>query len=119
LGPRLTAVGGDFFESVLEADAYLLSMILHDWDDAHARRILSNIARAARPGSRVVSLELVITANDQPHMAKMIDLTMLGMLTGRERSAAELADLVTSAGLRFDGITATPSPMSVLYATAL
>jgi hypothetical protein len=117
LGPRLTAVAGDFFESVPEGDAYLLSMILHDWDDEHARRILSNIASAARPGSRVVSLELVITADDQPHMAKMIDLTMLGMLTGRERSAAELEDLVVAAGLRFDGITATPSPMSVLYAT--
>lgn len=50
-------------------------------------------------------------------MAKMIGLTMLGMLTGHERTAAELEALVTSAGLRFDGITATPSPMSVLHAT--
>jgi O-methyltransferase domain/Dimerisation domain len=119
LGPRLTAVGGDFFESVPEADAYLLSMILHDWDDECARRILANIARAGRPGSRVVSLELVITTDDQPHMAKMIDLTMLGMLTGRERSTTELEQLVTSAGLQFDGITATPSPISVLHATVL
>jgi hypothetical protein len=117
LGPRLRTLGGDFFDAVPEADAYLLSMILHDWDDASARRILANIARDGRPGSRVVSLELVIAPDDQPHMAKMIDLTMLGMLTGHERTAEELEALVTSAGLRFDGITTTPSPMSVLHAT--
>ena len=117
LGARLRTVGGDFFHSVPEADAYLLSMILHDWDDESARRILANIARDGRPGSRIVSLELVIASDDQPHMAKMIDLTMLGMLTGLERTAEELEALVTFAGLRFDGITKTASPMSVLHAT--
>jgi len=117
LGSRLRSIGGDFFEAVPEGDAYVLSMILHDWDDEAARRILANIARDGRPGSRIVSLELVIAPGDQPHMAKMIDLTMLGMLTGRERTVEELEALVTSAGLRFDGITPTPSPMSVLHAT--
>jgi hypothetical protein len=117
LGARLRAVAGDFFDAVPEGDAYLLSMILHDWDDESAGRILANIARDGRAGSRVVSLELVIAPDDQPHMAKMIDLTMLGMLTGRERTAEELQALVTSAGLRFDGIIETPTPMSVLYAT--
>jgi hypothetical protein len=117
LGHRLRSVGGDFFHAVPAGDAYLLSMILHDWDDESARRILANIARAGRPGSRVASLELVIAPDDQPHMAKMIDLTMLGMLTGRERTAEELQALVISAGLRFDGITATPTPMSILHAT--
>jgi hypothetical protein len=117
LGARLRSLGGDFFQAVPQADAYLLSMILHDWDDESARRILANIARDGRPGSRVASLELVIAPDDQPHMAKMIDLTMLGMLTGHERTAEELEALVTAAGLRFDGITATPSPMSVLHAT--
>jgi O-methyltransferase domain/Dimerisation domain len=116
-GPRLRSLGGDFFQSVPEADAYVLSMILHDWDDESARRILANIARDGRPGSRVISLELVIAPGDQPHMAKMIDLTMLGMLTGRERTAEELEALVSSAGLHFDGITATPSPMSLLQAS--
>ena len=91
LGARLRTVGGDFFNSVPEADAYLLSMVLHDWDDESARRILANIARDGRPGSRIVSLELVIASDDQPHMAKMIDLTMLGMLTGLERTAEEHA----------------------------
>lgn len=118
LGSRLRAEGGDFFVSVPSgADTYLLSMILHDWDDTRARQILANIAEAGAPGSRLVSLELVVPPGDAPHMAKMIDLTMLGMLTGHERTAEELRSLVESAGLRFEGITTTPTPMSVLHAS--
>lgn len=117
LGERLAAAGGDFFAAVPEdADAYLLAMILHDWDDERARRILGNIARAARPGAAVYSLELVLPPGDAPAMATMIDLTMLGMLTGRERTEAELRELVTSSGLLFEGVTASPTPISVLRA---
>jgi hypothetical protein len=117
LGERLGATGGDFFTSVpAGADAYLLAMILHDWDDELARRILTNIARAARPGAAVYSLELVLPPGDEPAMATMIDLTMLGMLTGRERTEPELRDLVTSSGLLFEGVTPSPTPISVLRA---
>jgi hypothetical protein len=117
LGDRLRGESGDFFQSVPSgADAYLLAMILHDWDDEHCRRILANIAAAATPGAAVYSLELVPPPGDEPHMAKMIDLTMLGMLTGRERTEDELRDLVQSAGLRFEGVTPSPTPMSVLRA---
>jgi hypothetical protein len=117
LEDRLQTAEGDFFADVpADADCYLLSMILHDWDDAHARQILANIARAARPGASVYSLELVLPPGDSPHMATMIDLTMLGMLTGRERTEAELRELVESAGLHFDGVTASQTPMSVLRA---
>jgi O-methyltransferase domain/Dimerisation domain len=117
LEERLTGEGGDFFHHVPGgADLYLLSMILHDWDDDSARRLLANIATAAPSGARVRAFELVVPPGDGPHMAKMIDLTMLGMLTGRERDEREMRDLVESAGLRFDGIVATPTPISVLEA---
>jgi O-methyltransferase domain/Dimerisation domain len=117
LDDRLTAESGDFFERVPgDADLYLTSMILHDWDDARAARLLSNIAAVAPSGARLRAFELVVPRGDGPHMSKMIDLTMLGMLTGRERDEEEMCALVEGAGLRFDGVASTPTPMSVVEA---
>ena len=72
---------------------------------------------AATPGSRVVALELVVPAGDAPHMSKMIDLTMLGMLTGRERTAEEHAALLATAGFACDRVLHTPGPFSIIEAT--
>lgn len=114
---RLDAVAGNFFESVPGGyDTYVMSMILHDWDDEGARRILANIAADAEPGARVVALELVVPPGDAPHMSKMIDLTMLGMLTGKERTEPEFRELVEGAGLAFRGVTPTPTPLSFIEA---
>jgi hypothetical protein len=114
---RLEGVAGDFFDRVPGGfDTYVMSMILHDWDDGSAARILANIAAAAEPGARVVALELVVPSGDAPHMAKMIDLTMLGMLTGKERTEPELRALVEAAGLTYRGTTATPTPLSFIEA---
>jgi hypothetical protein len=93
-----------------------MSMVLHDWDDAHAARLLANIATAADPGSRVYAFELVVPPGDGPHMAKMIDLTMLGMLDGKERSEPEFRALVEGAGLRYLGTSATVTPLSIVAA---
>lgn len=118
LGERLQLVEGDFFTEVpAGADAYLLSMVLHDWDDERAAQILSTIRNASSVGTRVLSIELVVPPGDTPHMAKMTDLTMLGMLTGRERTELELRTLFDRAGLRVDRIVATPTPMSVVEAS--
>src|SRR4051794_22216559 len=114
---RVEVVAGDFFERVPTADAYLLSMILHDWDDEACGVLLRRIAEAASPGARLVSLELVVPEGNGPHLATMIDLTMLGMLTGRERTAGELAALLDGAGFTLDRIAATRTPMSVVEAT--
>lgn len=119
LDDRLTAEGGDFFDEVpAGADVYLLSMVLHDWNDADAARLLDRVREAAKPGARVLALELVMPTGDQPHMAKMIDLTMLGMLNGRERTRAEMQGLIEQAGLSFDGVAATPTPISIVQAHA-
>jgi hypothetical protein len=116
-GDRLTAQGGDFFESVPGgADSYLLSMVLHDWNDADASRLITPIRGAAAPGARVLAFELVMPTGDQPHMSKMIDLTMLGMLNGRERTDSEMRALFEGAGLIYDGVVATPTPVSIIEA---
>jgi hypothetical protein len=114
---RVDVVAGDFFDRVPAADAYLLSMILHDWDDEACAVLLGRIAEAAEPGARLVSLELVVPPGDAPHLATMIDLTMLGMLTGRERTAEELTALLDRAGFTVDRIVPTATPMSVVEAT--
>jgi hypothetical protein len=114
---RLDAVAGDFFEAVPGGyDTYVMSMILHDWDDERAGRLLSNIAASAESGARVVALELVIPPGNVPHMAKMIDLTMLAMLTGRERTEREFRALIEGAGLRYEGAASSAGPVSVLEA---
>ena len=90
LGDRLSLEPGDFFTAVpAGADTYLLSMILHDWSDAEASRLLGRIKAAAPAGAQLVAFELVVPDGSEPHMAKMIDLTMLGMLSGRERTREE------------------------------
>ena len=119
LGQRLKLDGGDFFTAVPEgADTYLLSMILHDWSDEEASRLLASIKAAAPAGARLVAFELVVPGGAGPHMAKMIDLTMLGMLNGRERTAAEYQLLLEKAGFTFEAVTATPTPVSVITARA-
>src|SRR4051794_5694176 len=117
LADRVQVVAGDFFERAPAADTYLLSMILHDWDDEACGVLLRRIAEAASPGARLVSLELVVPPGDAPHLATMIDLTMLGMLTGRERTADELAALLDGAGFTLDRIVPTRTPMAVVEAT--
>lgn len=117
LGDRLTTEAGNFFDSVpTGGDTYLLSLVLHDWNDADATRLLSNVRSAAAPGARILAFELVMPASDEPHMSKMIDLTMLGMLEGRERTDTEMRTLFEGAGLTYDGVSATPTPISIVEA---
>jgi hypothetical protein len=96
-GERLNFVAGDFFKEVPSGDAYLLSGILHDWDDERASAILQTIHRAASPGARLVATESVVPAGNDPHGAKWLDLLML-VLGGRERNEADWRALLESAG---------------------
>jgi hypothetical protein len=117
LTDRVQCAGGDFFESVPAADVYILSYILHDWDDESCRRILGNIAVTAEPGARVVLVEAVIPPGDAPHPAKVVDLTMLAMAGGRERTAEEYQALLDSAGFTLDRIVPSPTPFAFVEAT--
>lgn len=98
---RLRLQAGDFFKDALpEANAYLLMEVLHDWSDAEASAILQAIRRNARPDSRVIIIENVVPENPAPHFSKGLDITMLSMLGGLERTAAEYETLLASAGFR-------------------
>ena len=101
VGNRCTYVAGDMFTEVPPADAYMMKMILHDWNDDECRQILLNIYRAAPQNGRVFVIEHVIPDPAIPHFAKLFDLHMLVMLTGRERTATEYAGLLERAGWQY------------------
>lgn len=117
LSDRVTVIGGDFFEAVPTADTYLMSVVLHDWDNAAAARILRNVAAAAAPGARVVLLEMVMPEGDSPHFTKMIDIVMLAMLGGRERTAVEWRKLLADGGFTLDRIVPGSAAFSAIEGT--
>ena len=96
LGDRCQFVQGSFFESVPYGEVHLLSTILHDWDDRSARRILEVIRAAA--GRRLVVLDSVIEPGNSPDGAKWLDLLMLTIAGGRERTMEEWRVLLGNAG---------------------
>lgn len=101
---RLEIVAGDFFESVHPgADGYVLKGIVHDWNDESAVRILKNCRRAIRPDGRLLLLEMVLTGNDDPGNALM-DLLMMVLTGGRERTEAEFRSLLHEAGFSLERI---------------
>ena len=115
---RAECVGGDFFESVpAGGDAYLVSLVLHDWPDRQAQRILANIAAAGR-GARLLVLDFVVPPGDDPHMSKISDLNMLAMMGGKERTGPEWRELLEGTGFTGIEIRQTGTPFSVIQATA-
>jgi predicted O-methyltransferase YrrM len=112
LSGRCSVAGGSFFESVPGGgDAYLLKMILHDWDDDNAVKILSNISRSMRPEGRVLVMDSVIPEGDAPHPGKFMDMNMLAMTGGMERTEKEFAELFARSGLRLRRVVHTHSPL--------
>jgi SAM-dependent methyltransferase len=117
-GSDLPSVGGDFFAAAPGgADAYLLSRVLHDWDDDDALRVLRTCRRAMRPDSVLLVVEAVLPerAVDDPAAVRM-DLHMLLLLRGRERTAAEYAGLLEASGLRLTADVPTAAAVHVLEA---
>jgi hypothetical protein len=119
LADRCTMTSGDFFAAVPEgADAYVMKHIIHDWDDERATTILKNIkkALAGKPQGRLILLEAVIPPGNQPDLGKLIDLEMLALPGGRERTADEFGALLARAGFELTRIVPTESPLSVIEA---
>jgi hypothetical protein len=113
---RCQMVGGDFFASLPAADNYVMKHIIHDWDDERAAKILRNCAAAMKGKGRVVLLESVMTGPNEPGFVKWMDIEMLAMPSGRERTEAEFAELFAGAGLRLTRVVPTKSPVAVIEA---
>jgi hypothetical protein len=118
LAARCTEIGGDFFTSVPGGgDAYLLRHIIHDWDVERSRTILRNI-RAVLPAQGVVLVvESVIPPGNEPFFGKWLDLNMLVIPGGKERTAEEYNTLFKECGLHLERIVPTRTEVSVIEAT--
>lgn len=112
---RCTTVGGDFFTAVpAGGDAYLLSQVLHDWDDERAATILRQCRRVMPAHGKLLIVEIVIPPGDAPSFGKWLDLHMLAIPGGRERTAEEYATLLNDAGFAFTRAVPTlPGPSVV------
>lgn len=117
--PRIAKVGGDFFKAGLPAaDLYLMTHILHDWADAESLAILKNLRAAAPASARLVVYELALPDGPEPHPAKTLDIVMLAVTGGRERTAEEYAALFAASGWVDAGMIPTPGPMALHVARA-
>lgn len=102
---RCRVVAGSFFETVPAGDTYVLSGILHDWDDEHAAAILRTVRAAATAEARVVIRDAVIPPGNAPHSNKWLDLLMLVLLRGRERTEEQWRRLLDDIDLRVTSIS--------------
>lgn len=119
IAARCTVQGGSFFESVpAGADAYLMKYILHDWNDEQCLTILRHCRAALAPGGRVLIAEHVIRAGNRPDWGKLLDINMLVLTGGQERTQAEFRTLFARAGLRLRKVHATGAALSLLEAVA-
>ena len=114
---RVTVQAGSFFESVpAGGDAYVLSHIIHDWSEEQCLTILGNCRKAMKPTARLLIVEMVLPPGDTPHLGKMLDMVMLVVPGGRERTEAEYAPLLAKAGFRLTRVVPTESAVSVVEA---
>jgi hypothetical protein len=108
LAARCTLQPGDLFGDLPAAAAYVLAQVLHNWDDDHVSRILRGLRRAALPDARVFVLTLLLAEGGGARPAKTADIGMMALFGGgRERTEAELRDLLAAAGWRVAGVMPT------------
>ena len=121
LDPRITGrcelVSGDFFKSVPDGgEVHLLKQIIHDWDEERAALVLANCREALSPGGKLLLVEMVVPRDNEPSFAQAMDLNMLAILGGRERTEEEYRKLLEASGFRLERVIPTHSPFSVIEA---
>jgi hypothetical protein len=115
LEARCQATECDFFKKIPPgSDAYLMSNILHDWSDEQCRVILTNCYRAMRTESRLLVVEMVIPPGNEPSVAKLLDLEMLVITGGCERTEPEFKNLFESSGFKFSRIIPTKESVCII-----
>jgi hypothetical protein len=115
---RLKLQAGDFFHDPLPvADAYLIMQVIHDWPDAEATKILRAIRRPAHANAKLLLIELLIPEKPGPDWAKVLDLFMLTMLAGKERTQSEYKDLLAGAGFRLERTIEVGQSTAILEAS--
>lgn len=120
LADRCETVSGDFFKAVPSGgDAYIMKWIIHDWDDQKAITILKNCRTHMEANSKLILVDCVVPEGDEPHFSKFIDLNMLVMTGGKERTEKEFAELLSAAGFKLLRVIPTELPTSIVEAAAV
>jgi hypothetical protein len=115
IADRCEVISGDFFQSVPSGgDAIIMKWIIHDWNDEQSITIMKNCHRALPENGKLILVEAVVPPGDEMHFAKFIDLNMLVMTGGRERTEEEFRQLYEAAGSRLTRVVPTESPFSVI-----
>ena len=115
IADRCEMVAGNFFQSVpAGADTIILKWIIHDWNDEQSVSILKNCHRALPENGKLILVEAVVPETSEPHFSKFIDLNMLVITGGRERTEAEFRKLYEDSGFKLTRVVPTESPFSVI-----
>jgi hypothetical protein len=114
---RIRIEGGSFFNHVpAGADAYILSHVIHDWNPDQCLTILGNCRRAMNSESRLLLVEMVLPEGDRPHPGKLLDMVMLALPGGEERTASQYETLLNLACFEMTRVVPTASPVSIVEA---
>lgn len=117
LSERCQLVGGSFFEAVPEgANVYLMRHIIHDWDDEKSLTILRNCHQAMSADAKLLIVESVIPPGNEPFGGKFLDLVMLLIPGGKERTEEEYRELLDKAGFKLTQVIPTSSEVSIVEA---
>ncbi|MBA3604135.1 MAG: methyltransferase, partial [Parachlamydiaceae bacterium] len=112
---RCQLVAGDFFISIPGGkDAYLLKSVIHDWDDEMAEKILNKCYQAMRPDSRLFLIEVVLQPGENQSYAHCMDVLMLAITGGKERSLSSMTQLLKNSGFTIVGIHPTSTEFSII-----
>jgi hypothetical protein len=115
---RLTLQAGDFFKDRLPTcDLYLIMEVIHDWGDAESAAILKAVRQAAPPNGTLLLLESIVPDGPGPHWAKTLDVHMLALLGGKQRTRSEYEELLGRAGFALKREIPTFADISILEAT--
>ncbi len=117
---RIQKIGGDFLKDDLpEADAYILSNIIHDWDDDEAHAILDAVRRAAPRGAKLFLVEEIMPDTPALHTAMVVDIIMLAATGGRERTRGQYEAMLERTGFKMHRIVQTQGPLAVIFGEAV
>jgi hypothetical protein len=111
---RCDLMGGDFFESIPKSgDVYILKRVIHDWDDATSIQILQHCRNAMGPKGRILVIDGVLRPGNIPDPNKNMDIVIMALTSGRERTEKEFHALYQQAGLQLTRVVATPLPSTL------
>jgi len=111
---RCTLEAGSFFESLPAADAHVMKYIIHDWYDPECIKILGNCRKGIRPGGRLLVVDQVVPGRNEPGVAKLMDLEMLVLPGGMERTEQQFRELFAASGFRLERIIPTPGIQCII-----